>query len=553
MNIRAKIILVVLPLIITPLLLTGVISALSAQNGITTVATGFLQFKSEQLLTYADSQWALIQENNLQDNAPFREAAESAVGAFARNLLRSPTELILAVDADGQVAMDTSAELVLSPADEETLRGLARSDRTGWQTLELGGAARVADVARFAPFGWTLVVSERRDAFYRSINEIITRTSLILSVSLAASIVLLLFFTGILTRPLRDMVAVMTGIISTGDLSRRVEVLYRDETGRLGHTFNLMTAELERAYEQIKGKTAEAIIAKTREQKTRTVFQKFVPAAVIDEFIARPAEMLEGQDRVLAVLISDIRSFTTISEKFRPDELVQLLNQYFSLMVEIVDRRNGIVDKYIGDAVMALFGAIVRREDDALQSVMAGLEMLDDLKDFNRIQQEHGRDPWQIGVGINYGPVTVGNIGSEKKLDFTVIGDAVNLAARLESLTKKYREALIVSEAVEYKVREKFHCRLLDKVAVKGRSRGVKIFAPYRKISADQEKAWKVYHDAAELYYGRRFDEAARGFRQALELLPGDAAATQFLTRCRTYISTPPPAGWEGVEEMTVK
>jgi len=552
MNIRGKIILIVLPLIITPLLLTGVISALSARNGITTVATGFLQFKSEQLLNYADGQWAILEENNLEDSAPFREAAEAAVAAFARNLLRSPTELILALNADGDVAMQTG-EVSLSESEAQALRALAETRERGWQTLELGGVARVAHAARFEPFGWTLIVSQQRQAFYSTINQIVTRVALILSISLAVSIVLLLFFTGILTRPLRDMAGVMTEIISTGDLNRRVEVLYRDETGRLGHTFNVMTSEIQRLYDSIKGYALEAVVAKENEQKIRNIFQKYVPKEVIDRYIASPEEMLKGEDRVLAVLFSDIRSFTAISEPLRPDELVELLNRYFSLMVKIVVRRNGIVDKYIGDAVMALFGAPVRHSDDALQSVLAGLEMLDDLKDFNRLQQAAGRSPWRIGIGINYGPVTVGNIGSEEKMDYTVIGDGVNVAQRLESLTKKYAEGLIVSEAVEYKVREQVPCRLLDRVVVKGRTRGIGIYAPYRRLSPAQEQAWKVYHEGTELYYDRRFAEAAERFRSTLELLPRDASATRFLERCRRYASSPPPSDWTGAEEMIEK
>jgi adenylate cyclase len=179
--------------------------------------------------------------------------------------------------------------------------------------------------------------------------------------------------------------------------------------------------------------------------------------------------------------------------------------------------------------------------------------MLDDLRDFNRLQEGRGRRPWRIGIGINYGPVTVGNIGSEKKMDYTVIGDGVNVAQRLESLTKKYSEGLIVSEAVEYKVRDRVPCRLLDRVVVKGRTRGIGIYAPYRKLTRAQEQAWKVYHEGTTLYYERRFDEASARFRKTLELLPEDSTAIRFLERCRRYASAPPPSDWTGVEEMAEK
>ena len=127
--------------------------------------------------------------------------------------------------------------------------------------------------------------------------------------------------------------------------------------------------------------------------------------------------VVSDMHRILSVLFSDIRDFTTISENQMPDELVESLNKYFEIMVDVIIENNGIVDKYIGDAIMAFFGAPVKREDDAYRSVMAGIEMWEALTDFNAWQYRHGRPSWRIGVGINYGVVTIGNIGSEKKMD----------------------------------------------------------------------------------------------------------------------------------------
>lgn len=264
--------------------------------------------------------------------------------------------------------------------------------------------------------------------------------------------------------------------------------------------------------------------------------------------------MLIGQNRPLSILFSDIRAFTTISERMKPDELVESLNQYFSLMVDTILNRNGIVDKYIGDAIMAFFGAPVQRDDDALQSVLSGLEMVDTLKDFNTWQVRKGRPEFRSGIGISFGNVTVGNIGSEKKMDYTVIGDMVNLASRLEGLTKKYiGEPLIVSESIKRNISNDLPCRLLDKVVVKGRTLSEGVYAVRRKLSSKEEKAWNSHHVGMDRYYEKRFEEAAVEFSKVTEILPKDHTATQLLGRCRDYIVNEPEEGWTGVIAMDEK
>ena len=552
MNIRAKIVFIVLPLIITPLLLTGLISSLSARNGITTVATDFLLLKSEEISNYAGSQWSLLVDNNLENDETFLEVSKSAVESFARNLIRSETELIFAVDEQVTVVMRTG-EVILSEEETEAISRLVSSRAEGWQHIRVGGVERVAQAATFDPFHWQIFVTEMEDTFYRTINQIIRQTGIILSIALVLSIILLLAFSNYLTRPLRNVVAAMQDIITTNDLSKRVEVLYGDETGKLGHTFNLMTSELENAYEQIKGYAFKAVVAQTKEKKIRNIFQKYVPKDVIDQFFANPESMLVGENRILAILFSDIRSFTSISERLRPDEVVESLNQYFALMVDIVMSRNGVVDKYIGDAIMAFYGAPVRHKDDALQSVLSGLDMVEALKDFNRWEAKKGRPEFRIGIGINYGGVTVGNIGSEKKMDYTIIGDMVNLASRIEGLTKKYKEELIISESVYRKVQNDLQCRLLDRVVVKGKSQGIRIYSPRKKLTSKEENAWKYHQTGLKLYYNKEFKKAAEYFLQVKTLMPEDTCSRLFLERCRTYLKSPPPADWKGVVTISEK
>ncbi|HKK49325.1 MAG TPA: adenylate/guanylate cyclase domain-containing protein, partial [Alkalispirochaeta sp.] len=309
----------------------------------------------------------------------------------------------------------------------------------------------------------------------------------------------------------------------------------------------------DRAYQQIKTYAYQAVLAQKKESKIRNIFQKYVPQQLIDRFFENPDSMLVGENREMAILFSDIRSFTSISESMSPDDLVNSLNSYFSVMVDLIMNRNGIIDKYIGDAIMAFFGAPVHYEDDALQAVMAGIEMTEQVTVFNKAQVEAGKPEFRIGVGINYGEVTVGNIGTEKKMDYTVIGDMVNLASRLEGLTKPYQQDLIIAESLFPYVNGQLPWRLLDSVAVKGKKTGVKIYTAARRVNKVEERAWDLHNRAMDAYYGRDFAGAIEGFEQVIRLLSGDASAEMLKERCQRYLSAPPPPDWDGVEVLTSK
>jgi len=283
------------------------------------------------------------------------------------------------------------------------------------------------------------------------------------------------------------------------------------------------------------------------------MFQKFVPADVIEQFFANPEKMLVGEDRVISILFSAIRSFTSISEQMMPDDLVSSLNRYFTVMVDIIVERGGTIDKYIGDAIMAFFGAPARHKDDALNSVLAGIEMNEALEEFNAQQRKIGKPEFRIGVGINYGVVTVGNIGTDKKMDYTIIGDMVNLASRMEGLTKKYKQPLLISESLHQKVHEQVPCRLIDSVAVKGRAKGVRIYSAKKSLSQAENKAWTLHNTAMEHYYKREFDQAIRYFQDVRKIFPEDYASQLLIDRCKKYKAAPPPADWNGVEIMTEK
>jgi class 3 adenylate cyclase/HAMP domain-containing protein len=453
---------------------------------------------------------------------------------------------------DGSVAMATQP-VSISSGEQEELARIASSGERGLITPTIAGVERVARGFPFPPFGWYLMVTEQRGVFYSDVNNITRYTGAILVVACGLSVLLLMAFATRLTSPLTRVAATMETIITENDLTARVPVEYRDETGKLAHTFNIMVGELQKAYDQIKRYAFQAVLAQKREHKVRNIFQKYVPQDLIDRFFQNPEAMLVGDNRELAILFSDIRSFTTISEGMKPDDLVNSLNRYFDGQVDIIMNRNGIVDKYIGDAIMAFFGAPVAHDDDPLQAILAGIEMAEAVELFNVRQKELDKPEFKIGVGIAYGEVTVGNIGTEKKMDYTVIGDMVNLASRLEGLTKMYKQPLLVSDTLWEPVKDHVRWRLIDTVAVKGRTKGARIYTAAKSLDEAHERGWSLHNEAMGRYYDRVFPEAVSMFEEVKSILPGDHAATIMADRCRLYAESPPPEDWDGVEIMTTK
>ncbi|MDR0494127.1 MAG: HAMP domain-containing protein [Treponema sp.] len=560
MKIRLKMFLVILPLIIVTLALAETASYFNAVNGITRLARQLLGFKLGELEKYADNQWSLLVENGYAGRPDMVLAAQKAVELYAQSIVLSGTELIFAVDSGGNVVM-SSGGIAMQEKEKIPLLQLLKAESPGLQNAFIGGEKRVFQAFYFSPFQWYLLISEKNDVFYHDAQRITMQTFITLGISVLLTSVLLIMVTAHLTRPLSRVVKTMNNIIHSADLSSRVEVEYQDETGNLAHTFNRMIGELDSAYAQIKRYAFQAVLAGKKEERIRQIFQKYVPKDVIERFFASPEKMLVGDNRNLSILFSDIRSFTTISEGMAPDDLVNSLNRYFSGQVDIIYNRKGVVDKYIGDAIMAFWGAPEKHDDDALQSVLSGLDMIDALAAFNGNQRKLGKPEFHIGVGINYGEVTVGNIGSERKMDYTVIGDAVNLASRMEGLTKAYHSELLISEYVYAELQKTLkaaanvalYFRLLDTVAVKGKTQGVKIYTVKRALSAAEKAAWPVHNQGMELYYRRSFREAAEKFREVYRLLAKDSNAESLYRRCADYASNPPPEAWDGVEVMKSK
>ena len=248
--------------------------------------------------------------------------------------------------------------------------------------------------------------------------------------------------------------------IAAGDYQYRVEVKSQDEIGSLAASFNHMSEGL------------------AERDRVRDLLGKVVSPEVAAELL-RNGVALGGEEREVTVLFSDLRSFTSMSEELSPQEMLGILNHYFSRMSAIVEKHGGVVDKYVGDALMALFGAPLARPDDADHALQTALEMTEALDDLNRQWLERGLPAIGVGIGINTDIVVAGNMGSETRLNYTVIGDGVNLASRLEGLTKtpEYATRIIISASTLARAGEQYRTRRLGEVAVKGKQKPTEIFA----------------------------------------------------------------------------
>ncbi len=295
----------------------------------------------------------------------------------------------------------------------------------------------------------------------------------------------------------------------------------------------------------------------TREKRLRNTMSRYMSKSVVDQLLASGEVELGGTGRDVSVLFSDIRGFTSISERLGAKETVALLNEYFTDMVDIVFAHNGVLDKYIGDMIMAVFGSVLQSDEDASNAVMVGNKMLTALHQLNRRRAERGDEAIRIGVGISTGNVVAGNIGSLKRMEYTVVGDRVNLAERLESANKFYGTSILICDATWEAVRHHAAAREIDLIRVRGRDRPVAIYEALGHHSEDsfphREEALAAFSEGLLRYRRRDWAGAEHCFSAALAANPEDGPSKIYFERCRIYGSTPPSAAWDGVWTMPHK
>jgi adenylate cyclase len=286
------------------------------------------------------------------------------------------------------------------------------------------------------------------------------------------------------------------------------------------------------------------------------VFGKYVSPVVIENLIKNPNMInLGGEKRNITIFFSDIRGFTTISEKLEPESLVHLLNEYLTEMTSIIIKDDGLVDKYMGDAIMAFWGAPLDQPDHQKMACSSSLEMVDKLEELKKKWKKEGLPSFDIGIGINSGEAIVGNMGSSSRFDYTAMGDNVNLASRIESLNKIYGTNIIISENTYKFVKDKFESRKLDLVRVKGKEKPIFIFeliSEKNNISKNQNDFIKFYENGLKLYFDMNWEKAIKLFEDAINIID-DEASKIFIARCKDFMKNPPSKDWDGVYELKTK
>jgi len=286
------------------------------------------------------------------------------------------------------------------------------------------------------------------------------------------------------------------------------------------------------------------------------LFGQYIPPELVDEMSESPQEYsLEGENREMTVLFSDVRGFTSISEGMDPRQLTQLMNALLTPMTRVIHKNRGTIDKYMGDAIMSFWGAPLADSEHARHALYAAMEMMDELKIMQQDFKQRGWPDVNIGIGLNTGNMNVGNMGSEFRMAYTVLGDAVNLGSRLEGLTKNYGVNIIVSATTMAEIPE-FVFRELDLVRVKGKNEPVAIFEPIGHKN-DLEKSvtseLRAYKQALKAFHAQSWDKAELDFFNLTRLDPDRLLYQVYLDRIAFFRNEPPGDDWDGVFTHTSK
>ncbi len=409
----------------------------------------------------------------------------------------------------------------------EVQRSLQRADSLRDEFSQRISQIRAGMLAQVHASAATVMVNQQRATW---ITVIVTAIAALLGLLFAG-----LVGAGI-TRPVRLLLQ-GTREVEAGHLDRSIDVVTRDEIGQLTAAFNRMVGQLRH-----------------KEQMRRT-FGRYIDPRVAEGLINQSAAATEGQRRVMTVLFCDMKGFTRLSEGMTPQGLVKVMNRYLSTMSEPIRAQQGIIDKYIGDAIMAYWGPPFADEaDEARLACLAAIDMMDRIGGLRKELPEllgvrTIPTECDLRIGIATGEALVGSIGSEFMMSFTVMGDTVNLASRLESANKLYGTRCLVSQATIAAADQAVEAREIDRLVVAGQTRPQIVFEIMGRggdLSAEQIALRAHYSDGLAAYRARRWDEATSALKAALAASPGDGPCMVLLTRVESLRDNSPPADWDG-------
>lgn len=297
----------------------------------------------------------------------------------------------------------------------------------------------------------------------------------------------------------------------------------------------------------------------SNEKRAKSTLSRYMDPGLADQMLSDNSqdEILGGNDKIATILFSDVRGFTTITESLGAQGTVALLNDYFELMVDCISEQGGMLDKFIGDAIMAAFGIPMPHDDDEDRALRAGINMIERLWEWNTKRRLQGEMPIDMGLGLNTDTVVAGNIGSKKRMDYTMIGDGVNLAARLESACKQYSARILLSQYTASKLKGVYRLRDIDKVIVKGKTEPVGVLEclDYHNDTSFPNimDVLGNFNEGVRLYRSQEWDKASHYFKEALKGNKSDNLSTIYIERCVQLKKNPPSPDWDGVWVMKNK
>ena len=295
----------------------------------------------------------------------------------------------------------------------------------------------------------------------------------------------------------------------------------------------------------------------SNEKRMKSTMSRYMDPGLADKLLEGEEDILGGISTTATILFSDIRGFTSLAEELGAPGTVSLLNEYFTIMVDCIQREEGMLDKFIGDAIMAAFGIPLAHTDDEDRALRTAIAMISELQEWNRHRANEGKKPLDMGIGLNTGTIVTGNIGSPKRMDYTMIGDGVNLASRLESACKKYSSRILISDNTFKNLQGTYRIRDIDDVVVKGKSEAIRIHEvlDYHSDESFPNLMEVVNHfKEGRVHYGKgNWEKAIKSFQRALKLHPADTLSNIYIERCQHLQESPLPADWNGVWVMETK
>jgi adenylate cyclase len=295
----------------------------------------------------------------------------------------------------------------------------------------------------------------------------------------------------------------------------------------------------------------------TSEKRMKSTMSRYMDPGLADQILGGGEEILGGKSTPATVLFSDIRGFTALTEELGPQGTVSLLNEYFTIMVDCIRQEGGMLDKFIGDAIMAAFGVPIPHDDDEDRAVRTAIGMIRALQLWNCRRIANGKRPVGMGIGLNTDTVVSGNIGSPKRMDYTLIGDGVNLASRLEGLCKQYHASILISENTFRRLKGTYRIREVDRVQVKGKTRSVGVYEVLdyhtEETYANLPEVMNNFRDGLALYRRREWDRAIARFDEALLVNPQEELCRMYIERCTRFREEPPGDDWDGGWVMKTK